>query len=355
MKKISILVADNPYGSTVQFSQAVKAAAQNIGVDATIHNVREGHLRDILDQWDKQPPEATLSFSDIQMGQGNSFAEVSPFPHYSLLVDPAIYFLHHLLSNKGKVTCVDRSDLSMMQTMKGPVPLFLPHAGDGRLKNENKKRVYPYVFFGSCIDYREIEKLWPERFGKQHALLLREVSRRALFSPSSIAEALIEAATPQELFIPFHFEVDLYVRGRERIELLTQFPQAHIWGKGPWTRFFPNRQVHPSLSFAKTIEVMQQAQIVLNASSRFKEASHERILYALLCGAVPLSATNPYLIEIFESPKEILLFPKGGWKQARALADQHISNLTLIAQEGGRKVRERHLWEHRLRELFLIE
>jgi spore maturation protein CgeB len=355
MKKLAVLVAQNPYGTTKSFAKGLVDATVKRGGEASLYEVGGGEFGDVLRKWEKNPPEATLSFSDIQVA-GEPLSQHSPFPHYSLLVDPAVYFMHHFLSPKSVVTCIDRADIEMLAKVGAPKIDFLPHAADGNYQPDFRhERSYSYVFFGSCIDFRELEKSWQPRFGTQNAVLLKEVSRRALFASCSIAEALFESAVPQELFIGFHHEVDLYVRGRERVELLQVFPEAHVWGDGPWKKYLPQHHIHPAIAFEETLSIMQQAKFVLNASSRFKESSHERILYALLSGAVPVTATNPYLKQSFHDGEEILLFPKGGWRQAREVTLGALEKLKQIAEAGEGAVRKAHLWEHRLDSLFFVE
>lgn len=355
MKKLALLVAENPYGSTKTFAAAFSRAAKRKGIETSIHQISRGNFQSALSAWDRAPPEATLSFSDVKIGE-ESLGKHSPFPHFSLLVDPAVYFMHHFLTPNCTVTCVDRADLQMLAKVGAPEAHFLPHAADGDYQPEkNKERTYRYVFFGSCLDYRDLEQSWQRRFGNQNAVLLKEASRRALFASCSIAEALFQAAVPQEMFIGFHHEVDMYVRGRERVELLNAFPEAHVWGGGPWKKFLKRNPIHSPISFEKTLKVMQQAQFVLNASSRFKEASHERVLYALLSGAVPITASNPYLSQNFKNGEEIVLFPKGGWRGAKLLAQEIESQLDEIAEKGEAVVRNGHLWDHRIHQLFSVK
>jgi spore maturation protein CgeB len=355
LKKLAILVAENPYGSTKTFADAFSRAANRKGLETSIHQVSGGNFRSVLNAWNKNPPEATLSFSDVKIGE-ESFGKYSPFPHYSLLVDPAVYFMHHFLTPNSTVTCADRADLQMLEKVGAPKARFLPHAVDGGYQPEKKKeRPYRYVFFGSCLDYRDLEQSWQRRFGNQHAILLKEVSRRALFASCSIAEALFEAAVPQQLFIGFHHEVDMYVRGRERVELLKAFPKAHVWGGGPWKKFLKDNPIHSPIPFQETLKIMQQSQFVLNASSRFKEASHERLLYASLSGAIPITAANPYLSQCFKGGEEMVLFQKGGWSRAKELALEAELRFDEIIQKGEAAVRDAHLWEHRIDSLFFVK
>lgn len=353
MARLALLVGGNPYGTTLHFAKGLETAAKNLGHQATLHWVDEGQFFQAVNAWKEAPPDYTLSFSDMQLGEGVSLADQLPFPHITMLLDPAIYFLHHLNAPRGHVTCVDRHDVTLFSKMGIKPPLFLPHAADGTYQPDlNQKRLYDYVFFGSCIDFRELAKTWPARFGGERAVLLNEVSMRVLFTQSSILSALVEAGARQEELPSLHREVDLYIRGRERVELLKAFPEALIWGEGPWERFFPKERCRGALPFEDSLKIMQQAKIVLNAKGRFKESSHERLLYALLSGALPLTHSNPYLAQAFSTPDHMLLYPKGAWKEARQLGEAYLGKAQELAYLGALAVKEAHLWEHRLRRLL---
>ncbi len=275
--RIDFLVAKNTYKATESFSKAFAEALQRADVETRLHKVEEG---DFFSTLQSDPPDFTCSFSDIHCN-GMPIGELWRIPHISLLVDPAIYFLHQMRGAFSGITCVDEGDVEFVRKLGFERVSFLPHAGDqSHLTSPAKDRPYDVVFFGSCIEFETDD----ER--------VIAASKRVL-SPEgpSILEALVELGVPDEELPRYHNEVDLFTRSKDRIELLRSLRghNLHIWGNGPWEKYAPHATIHKPISFDQTLEVMKEAKVVVNSSPRFKKGLHERIVYGALCGAAVLS------------------------------------------------------------------
>lgn len=350
--KWSILVGENPYGSTIHFAKGLAHGLTKHGIETTLHWVGEGHFFHAWHDFMRDPPDRSLSFSDIQM-EGVSLGAFLPFPHTTIALDPLIYSMHHLEDKKSSVLVVDRADLKFASKQGKNLPVFLPHAVDERWFLPTKKeRIYQYQFFGTCIDYRKVEESWSNKYGTQIGILLKEVSRRVLFGGTAISDALLEAGINTEQLLALHHEVDLYVRGRERVELLQAFPGVHVWGDGPWKRYLKEAYIHPAVSFEKSLELMQQAKVVLNGCARFQEVLHERVLYALLMGAFALSSYNPYIAECFSADEGCLLYRKGAFLEAYERAQLADTLSSICVERGREKVLEEHSWFKRVKNIL---
>ncbi|MFN0065078.1 MAG: hypothetical protein ACKVOH_02440 [Chlamydiales bacterium] len=320
--KIDILVADNTYGTARHFAKGLQKGLLELGHEAPAHWIGEGHFYHALAEMQKSPPDFTLSFSIIEG------LENAPFPHFTYLFDPVVYFLPLLLQKNHTLSCQDREEATIVGR------LFLPHAVcPSLMTSPDKEREYDAVFFGSCIDIDALIESWGENS------LFLDVAMRVLTSPLSILEALREAKFRNEEIVIAFEQVDAFVRGFERIALLKQFPEACIWGNGPWKKYLPDAVIFPATSFSETIEIMRCAKRVLNTSTTIKQGLHERILTALACGAQPITANNGVLAQEFST---LPTFPQGEWEEAPEI--RHNVQSILDAQT---RILARHTWKTR--------
>lgn len=281
--KIDFLIADNPYGSTVHFAKGLAQALERRGVQIRLHWIAEGQYFHAFDVITQDPPDLTCSFSDVHINR-QPIGDLWQIPHLSLLVDPAIYFLHQLRGDFSWVSCVDLGDVEFIRSLNFERVFYLPHAGDrALLTTPSKERPYEVVFFGSCSEAIADDEI------------VEAASRRVL-SPEdvSILQALVELRVPDEKLPEYHMRVDLYTRFKDRVELLCALKnhQVHIWGSGPWKKYVPHSVVHQAVTFDKALGIMQKAKVVVNSSPRFKQGLHERIISGALCGAAVLSANG---------------------------------------------------------------
>jgi spore maturation protein CgeB len=294
MKKIDLLVGDNDYGTTLHFSKGLADALNKMGIQTRLFWVGEGHFFHAFYTICQDPPDLTCSFSDISLNR-TPLGDLWHIPHLSLLVDPPIYSLHHCTGKYGWVSCVDEDDCVFLRAAGFPQVFFLPHAADCKWQTSVKKeRPFEAVFFGTCLDYEEIALKWPK---KEKELLLAASEKVLTPNGPSIVQALAELGVKEYDLPRLHNEVDAYTRGKERIQLIRSLhsQKVHIWGNGVWKKYFPELEVHPPATFEDVLLLMQQSKLVLNSSPRFKAGAHERIFYALMCGASVYTAENRYL------------------------------------------------------------
>lgn len=340
--KIDILVAKNPYSSTSYFAKSLDEALKRKGVLTRRFWIDEGFFYDLFPSIADNPPDLTCSFSDIRLGM-TPLGDLLQLPHLSLLLDPAIYFLHHCKSPFSWISCVDEEDVAFLHALHFPKAFFLPHCADIKdFTPVEKERIYEGVFFGSCTDYEKIEGEWVERYPKKTQILLQEASRAVLsIKTLTILKALSNLDVQEEDLPLFHHEVDRWTRSYARIDQLKN-KEIHIWGKGPWKKFCPKAICHPSVTFKETLKIMKESKFVFNSSPRFKFGSHERILTALMCGACPVTAQNGFTEKFFQKD-ELLTYPLG---DDDFLMDENL--WSQIALKGQKRVLEEHTWDCRV-------
>lgn len=344
--KIDILVGDNLYGSTVNFAKGLASALKKEGIDVRLFWVGEGYFFQAFYEILADPPDYTCSFSDIKLGN-LPLAELWSIPHISLLVDPAIYFLHHCTSSRSFIGSVDEEDVTFLKQLGFPRAFFFPHAAHkDDFTSTDLPREYEEVFFGTCVDIDALLKSWEKKYSAKEREVLQEASRLTLSSGEiSVLKALRQLNVTDETLPLFHYEVDQYCRGKDRIELLKN-RKVHIWGSGPWEKYCPHAFQHSQIPFQECLEIMKRSRFVLNSSPRFKQGSHERIFNALMCGACPVTMENGFTSKFF-AQGELITYKVGDWNFA-----MDPKEATEIAHRGQVKVLHEHSWEARSRLLL---
>ncbi|NGX61432.1 MAG: hypothetical protein K940chlam9_00917 [Chlamydiae bacterium] len=340
--KIDLIVAENTYSTTAHFAASLQEALCGLGASAELLELNEKKGPTTLAKLKQDPPDFTCSFSNIHHNQ-KPFGEITGRPHISLLLDPVIYSLYHLTSPLSWVGCVDKNDLEFLQGFGFTQVFFCPHAADPRfLTSPETSRSLEALFFGTCIDFEAIEAKWRVRYGKMvHDLLLAAAERVLSSETTSLVQILASLGVTEENLPLYHHEVDLYTRGRDRVELLRSANPStlHIYGEGPWRKYLPKAHLHAPLPFAETLPLMQQAKIVYNSSPRFKKGTHERVLYGLLCGAAVVTGdttlTTPGTSQ----------YTYGTWEPAPLPTSSQI-------EEGQKEILAHHTWNTRAQTLL---
>lgn len=349
--KIDFLVGDNPYQSTHHFSEKFTQALERQGVTVRSFNVAEGHFYKACAAIMNDPPDLTCSFSDITFGEGIGIGEAWQIPHISFLIDPAIYFFHQIRGEYSFATCVDKEDYEWMRS-SGSKVAFLPHGVEREIADWGEERIYEVVFIGTCPDFEKIRASWKQKFPQTLARKLEEVCERVLSNEGiSTLKALLDAGIQDNLPL-LHHEVDRYIVGKDRVELVNALKgiPVHVWGKGPWKKYVPHANVHPSISFQKSLKIMQKTQVLLNSSARFKQGSHERIFYGLGSGALILTGDNPYIRDHFVEGETILTYQHGKWRESLSKVEEVLrdrSKREKIVCQGRSAVLSHHTWDHR--------
>jgi spore maturation protein CgeB len=335
--KIDLLVAGNQYGTAIHFAKGLGSALQRYGVTTRLFWVDDGYFFQAFHAILEDPPDLTCSFADISFSR-QPLGDLWQIPHLCWMVDPPIYFLHQLTGQYTSVACVDEEDAAFIKCLGFSKVCFLPHGAEAsHLAPLGGHRPYRIVFFGSCVDYEQIASEWPP---EMRAVLLAASAR--VLSPEGITlvQALQEAGVTSSNLAHYHGELDRYTRGKERCELIRSIQEpVHIWGAGPWKKYFPNHPIHSPVSFDTTLKIMKRSQVVLNSTPRFKAGAHERIFYALLCGAAVYTAENRYLTSHLP---ELLTYRFGEW------APPSFREWQTCAAAGQTRVLTSHTWDARI-------
>lgn len=375
LNRICLLTNYNLYESKRYFTEKFIEALERKGIRTLCIDAQNACLdTETLLSIARFNPDLTCSFNSINRISQNSFLwDYLQIPHWSILVDPAIYSIELTHSPYSIISCVDQEDVYSIRNATFDNSFFFPHAVEKELLNTGKKeKIYDVILLGSCYDYESLETYWKDEEPKEIQQIISAASEMVLSeSETSIAQAIMKAwqasNVPQEAinFMSLFYYVDRYCRGKDRIELIQSIKNAkvHVFGTLAedeptmllgWDHYLSdckNVTVHPPVSFQEGLEILKQSKIVLNSMPFFKHGTHERVFSALACGAVPITTNTPFWKENFAEGKELLLYRNNQLQEVDVVIQEILANEPLraaIAEQGALNVEENHTWDQRV-------
>lgn len=378
MKRIDCLllvsngVNPSQYGVLPYFTKKFHEALLSLGINSRFWEVEKHYPGPFIQELLEDPPLCTISFNSmIANDQGLLICEDTGIPHVNIVVDAIYYFFGQIGCRKGIFTCIDRTDTVIYEQMGFRNIFFLPHATEkieSVVAHEDKK--FDVVMLASCIDYEEVHKLWVLYYSAELCQIMNEAVEIIIKYPQTPSyQAFITALDHSKKIIgniPLIFilhDIDLYIRGIDRVNLIRSIKNARIdiFGSeiegGDWKKYLnqSNVVIHGPIPFNETVEVIKQAKIVLNSCPTIKDGAHERVFTALASGALVLSSSSQYLREQF--PQDAIIFydeiPR---EKVNSLIDDYLENPSKRASAielSGQIVMEQHTWEQRAKQLIV--
>lgn len=318
----------------------------------------------------KSPPDFTLGFNGaIVLEDYSLFCDQIKIPHIACLVDPSYSFFKLAKSPYIIFTCDDLFSSNFLHHIGCQRSFFMPHAVEKELSPiPDEKRIYDIVMPATYIDCENRRKNWPKLFSKKNYQCMEEVIEMALTQPE---KSFIVAI--QEVFnwsddlsnlVPAFQEIELYLKGRDRLDLLESIKDhpIHIFGNSSdihgWTKYSKSHSniiFHPCKSYMEIMHIMKQSKIVLNSSLKNQHGAHERVFSAAACEAVVVTNDNPYIRQTFTDGKDIILYQRQNFAKVNDTINQLLKDETArqtMAAAGRQIVMDHHTWDHRAEQLL---
>ena len=243
----------------------------------------------------------------------------------------------------------------------------------GKCVNWREVKKYDVVFIGSYHNYRDFLELLYGFHGPYRRLVARflhimrwntdypaEKALKQTLEYYGIHAGESDFLNLMEIFRYAISCISSYYREKIIRTLLDAGIELHVYG-GNWDNspFAENKSLicHPGIEMEDSLYIMEQARISLNIMTWHKDGFTERILNSMLAGAVALSDKSIRLEEEFLNGDDIILFElrqiyRLPVRVRELLADDE--KLREIAENGRKKVIDRHLWSNRAKMLLEI-
>lgn len=244
IKRVSILTNYNLYESKRHFSQKLAEAMNRKGIETQLIDVDEGPLKlDAIRGIQSFNPTFTCSFNTLlPLSDEKYLWDFLQKPHISFLLDPLFYAMDLTRSPYSLLTVVDKNDVQEALLPNFDRIYFWGHAVERELLEEplQQDRPYDVVFLGSCYDYESLRTSWQQRNPEGMNRVLEDAID-LIFSDNrcSLAKALATAWEHSKLdphqadFVSLFYYLDMYTRGRDRVELIRAIKDVpvHVFGE----------------------------------------------------------------------------------------------------------------------------
>lgn len=378
MKSIDMFMPPlSNYGVLHYFTERLHEALVRAGIDSRLLEAKKNDPGPFLKALFEKKPDCTLSFNGLLPDtQGRFFCDMVSIPHVACLVDSPNSYLSLTRSASTVITCVDRGSVDFFKGTGFTNVLFMPHAVDRSLAPDaSGVREYDVVMLASCIDYEGIRSAWKSKYPAALRKAMDETVENSLKNISKpyyqvFVEALDKQVQqqsgidPQTIdFIEILDEIEMYIRGKDRVELIRAIKDAKVdvFGSGDdsggWDKYvgdMPNVVLHDPVPFEQALAIMKHSKIVLNSCPWISYGGHERIFSGLACGALVITNENAYLKEQFKDGESIVFYQHGNWEKANHRVNEYLEDAAkrdLIAKNGRNVVMSHHTWDHRAAQL----
>lgn len=378
MKRIDVFMPPlSQYGVLHHFTKKMHEALLFCGINSRLLEAKKNDPAPFLEAIFKDRPDCTLSFNGLLPDdQGRFFCDMLRIPHVACLVDSPNNYLPLTRSPFSIITCADKSSVEFFQGVGFSNALFMPHAIESSLAPDaNGKREYDVVMLASCIDFEGIRATWKEKYSPALCKAMDEAAEIALSDQTTpYYKAFVQALDhqvsrqsgldPQTIdFVGVLDEIEMYIRGKDRFELLNAINEAKVDvfgsadGRTSWMSYLGNKRnfvFHDPVPFEQALAIMRHSKIVLNSCPWIKNGGHERIFAGLACGALVITNENVYMKEKFKDGESIVFYQHKKWDKANHRVNEYLENHTKreqIVDKGRDLVMHHHTWNQRAQQL----
>ncbi|WP_213152336.1 MULTISPECIES: glycosyltransferase [unclassified Neochlamydia] len=372
VKKVDLIT---PYGSQYRvlhhFTKKLYEAWIRAGYEARFFEDATEALKVML----LDPPDLIVGFNGVPRHDQIPYSDILKKPYLSLIVDPFYHFLSEISSPYVIIGCDDFSSVTAFKNTNFHQAFFVPHAVESDLTTDSEvEKIFEVSMLATFIDYEARREQWRLKYPLQVCEAMYEAVEQTFLNPQlAFIEATLgkvqwayynhpELRTAEVDIISLLKDVELYIKGKERIDILKAIHTVpvHVFGhsvdKVNWKSYFKNQSniiTHDAVTYEKSIEIMKQSKIVLNSSIKNKFGAHERIFTALAAGALVITNENDYLKNFFSHDVDIAFYQYHGLLNLNQMIVDYLADedhRQQVAENGREIVMTYHTWDARIRE-----
>lgn len=379
MKRIDIIMPPNTqYGVLLHFTKKFYEAMVRNGINCRLLEAKREDPGTFLKALLNDPPECTLSFNGLLPDdQGRFLADLIKIPHVAYLVGSTYDYVSLTRSAYTILACADKGSVDFFQQLGFSKTFFLPHGIEPSLMPDTTKhREYDVVMFASYIDFKTLRASWKKKFATPVRNAMEEVSEIACADVEVPYYQAFVTALDKQLgkggrmdpermnFIEILQELELYIRGQDRFNLIKSIKDAKIdlfgvadqgvaWKKALGKQ--NNVVFHDPIPYEQVLSTMKHSKIVLNSTPWIKEGGHERVFAGLACGALVITNENRYLSTQFRDGESIVFYHPDRLDKANHRVNEYLANETKrenIVSKGREIVMGLDTWDRRVEKLM---
>lgn len=349
--------------NVTQFAKAY----EHLGWETVVGDLRTDTIPDLL----KTGISSVFTVSNVGWlssisADGKNVWEELNIPSINYILDHPIFFDEILKASpkQGTLVCVDQNHAKYVKKFYPNISQchFLPLAGDNDLDGISKEwddREIEVLYVGGYKGNLETSRLSDSEKSMLEAILRdmnsptevtieRECSKEHKYSTEELKEEIIR-----------YNGLDWYIMTHIRVEALRALirggVKVTVFGYG-WEKFEYFNDPHfiygGEISQAECMEHMKNSKIVLNVMPWFKDGIHDRVINAMLAGAIALSDSSAFMDEHFEPGKDYVAYDICHLEQLPNLVRRILSkDNSAMRSRAYRKAKDGHRWLQRIAEL----
>lgn len=326
MKKVLIFKMGNvAYASTRVFAETFGGELEKKNVSVTYFDFKK-ETSETLEALSGQSYDAVIDFNSrlpgaIQDGAGY-FLDSIDAPFFNYILDHPVYHhanLNHQLKNYH-VICIDNDHAAYVKkwyphiksVQTAPVGAIRAEGAAGK---KEQTILFPATYLNPHDYYAMLKEL--PAVMKDSALEMIEI----LFSDTACTyeEAAMQVYQRKEesmefpVFAQSNFLADIYVRAYFREKVLETLAKSGLPMKVCGEKYqqskicsFKNVAVLPQVSYRESLTLIQQSAFVLNVMPWFKSGIHDRVLNAMINGAVCITDSSNLLEQYFIAQRDYI-------------------------------------------------
>lgn len=288
-------------------------------------------------------------------------------PSYNYILDHPMYYDDTLSKapNLGTMLCVDRNHVKYINRFYPNIKqaFFLPLGGDNKLdgigKDWNERKI-DVLYVGGYKGDLDITHL-PD--GSEHILtkLLQNMEWPTEYAieqeMKDTKDTFNEIQLKNEIL---HYkDLDWYIMTFIRVEVIRALIKGGInvtvYGSN-WEKFeYYNSPhfIHKGLvTQEECLKKMKESKIVLNVMPWFKAGTHDRVINAMLSGAVCLTDSSSYMEEVFYKNEDFISYDLKHLEQLPEIVRSILTtDTTEMRTKAYLKAKEKHRWMERISQL----
>lgn len=332
----------------------------------------------------EEPVDAMITLNNLgfnmELSEGINIWDELRIPCINILMDHPFHYSRAFIHapKEAVVLCPDRNHVNYIKRFYKNIKRvgYLPHGGieqPNTIHKQMKQRTTEVLYTGGLSKY-VAQGLIPDlsNFVEFDALkLTQSVLEDLICHPWKTTEQVIEeylvtisySCKEEELakiIADLRF-IDSFATSYYREQAVRRLVESKIpvkvyglgWDQCEWADN-PYLIYGGVISPIQVLLEMENAKIVLNTMTWFKDGTHDRVYNGMLAGAVSITDTSKYMKEEYESGKDLVMFeleqmqelPKRVWELL-----ENPKQMQKIADRGYQKAGKKDTWNRRVEEI----
>ncbi|NLL75903.1 MAG: methyltransferase domain-containing protein [Clostridiales bacterium] len=294
--------------------------------------------------------------------------DVCEVPCINYMLDHPFYYFDTLdqAPRYGIAAYVDKKHVDYAERFNKKVSknVFIPLAGEDASNGFYKKITdrNTTVLFAATYKYREeyggfsdeqkeiIEELIKHPYKTLEQAIEEKIIREQPDADDIRIKHAIEENRRIDMYLKFHYRREAVAR------LVAAGIDVEVCGIGWETAEFYNNPhfiYHGAVSQEECLKRMRDSKIVLNVMPWFKDGIHDRVINAMLAGALCITDDSKYLSEEFVRDREYISYDLRHMEELPEIVRRMLESPDIaqqIADTARQKAYERHTWDARIRD-----